>query len=203
MRRQKSGFSLIEALVVLAITGMVLAVVFSIGIRAGDSGFRLGRKALDAADSDISRSDFRILIESMALRPANTFAPGDPVTVGTSKTLETEVVMGRSTQCGLKGWSGILSFDIRDAGTGSVVSCKVAGREVILFRTSRRANLSFSIDGSNWTSTFANTPAQQQDFGDIRSTSLWVRMEAGPELDLIARATSSRPNLWARPDANF
>ena len=34
---RRAGFSLIEALVVLAIGGMALAVIFSIGIKAGDT----------------------------------------------------------------------------------------------------------------------------------------------------------------------
>ncbi|MBJ7485262.1 MAG: hypothetical protein JHC99_11235 [Brevundimonas sp.] len=187
---------------VLAIAGMVLAIVFSIGIRAGDAGFSLGRRALEASDSDISRSDYRVTIQSIALRPANTFVPGDPVTTGDVLRLETEVVMARSTQCALKGWAGILRLEIRDQdGGGSAVVCRAADREAVLFRLPRgRAQFSYSTDGSTWTSSFDNTPTDQQDFGNIRSSNLWVRLRGGPDLDLIARATTGRPDIWARSD---
>lgn len=188
---------------VLAIAGMVLAIIFSIGLRAGDAGFSLGRRALEASDSDISRSDFRVAIQSMALRPANTFAASDPVTRGDPARLETEVVMARSTQCALKGWAGILTIEILpETGGGAVVVCRAGGREAILFRLpDRSAELSYSTDGVTWSPEFENTPADQQDFGNIRSAALWVRLHAAPDLDLIARASSSRPDLWTRPDA--
>lgn len=187
---------------VLAIAGMVLAIVFSIGIRAGDAGFSLGRRALEASDSDISRSDYRVTIQSMALRPANTFATGDPVTIGEASRLETEVVMARSTQCALKGWAGILRLEVRDQdGGGSAVVCRAADREAVLFRLPQgRAQFSYSTDGATWRSSFDNTPAAQQDFGDIKSASLWVRLKGAPDLDLIARATTGRPAIWTRSD---
>lgn len=188
---------------VLAIAGMVLAIIFSIGLRAGDVGFGLGRRALEASDSDISRSDFRVTIQSMALRPTNTFAPSDPVTRGNPTRLETEVVMARSTQCALKGWAGILTIEILpETGGGGVVMCRAGTREVVLFRLpDRSAALSYSTDGLTWSTDFENTPEEQQDFGNIRSAALWVRLSAAPDLDLVARASSSRPELWARPDA--
>ena len=72
MRRlaQRSGFSLIEALVVLAIGGMALAIIFSIGIKAGDTGFSLGRRAMSAADLDVSVSDVRVLIAPFPAHPS-------------------------------------------------------------------------------------------------------------------------------------
>lgn len=204
MRRYPYGFSLIEALVVLAIAGMVLAIVFSIGIRAGDAGFALGRRALESSDSDISRSDFRVIVQSMALRPNNMFAAGDPATVGADRRLESEVVMARSTQCALKGWAGILRLEIRDqVGGGSAVVCLAGDREIVLFRVPRaQAQFSYSVDGVNWTPTFDNTPPDRQDFANIRSANLWVRLRGGSDLDLVARATTGRPDVWIRPYAD-
>jgi hypothetical protein len=82
--RQREGFSIVEALVVLAISGMALAIIFTIGIRAGDTGFALGRKAMSAADLDLAVSDLRSLMRSYELRPGDTFVDGvDEPLIGT------------------------------------------------------------------------------------------------------------------------
>lgn len=73
---RRSGFSLIEALVVLAIGGMALAVIFSIGIKAGDSGFSLGRRAMSVADADVAVSDLRSIIRSVSVRPPASMLEG-------------------------------------------------------------------------------------------------------------------------------
>ena len=73
---RRAGFSLIEALVVLAIGGMALAVIFSIGIKAGDTGFSLGRRAMSVADADVAISDLRAIIRSLSLRPPAAIVEG-------------------------------------------------------------------------------------------------------------------------------
>lgn len=117
--RARSGFSLIEALVVLAIGGMALAIIFSIGVKAGDTGFGLGRRAMSAADSDVAASDLRTLIRSLALRPPDTFLGGlDQPVVGDPIRLEGDVVIERATQCAPQGWAGRLVLAVERRGTG-------------------------------------------------------------------------------------
>ena len=115
MRRGRSGFSLIEALVVLAIGGMAVAIVFSLGMKAGDTGFALGRRAMSAADADISIANIRTIVQSLALRPPAMAVTGiDTPVTGEPDRLAGPVVMKRATPCAPQGWAGEISLAIVD-----------------------------------------------------------------------------------------
>lgn len=204
MRRlaQRSGFSLIEALVVLAIGGMALAIIFSIGIKAGDTGFSLGRRAMSASDLDVSVSDIRVLIRSIALRPAETFnAQVDRAISGAPERLEADVVMERATQCAPQGWAGRMVLTVtRDAGQG-VLTCEAGSGPVTLITTSDpAARLSYSVDGMAWSAVYA--PAERVpaiNDGQMRATRLFVRFQGGA-VDILDSAGSGRPESWIRFD---
>lgn len=204
-RSGRTGFSLIEALVVLAVGGMALAVVFGIGLRAGDTGFALGRRALSVADSDLSISDFRSVIRSVALQPPSTIAAGnDRPARGDARSLDAPVVMERATRCAPQGWGGriVLRIDARDGG-GAALTCAVGDRTVELFDLpSDQAALSYSLDGGRtWTDRFDNDPQGRQTGMELRAFRLWVRITAAPFVDVIEMASSGRPDSWLRSDA--
>lgn len=201
----RAGFSLIEALVVLAVGGMALAVVFGIGLRAGDTGFALGRRALSVADSDLSISDFRSVVRSLALQPPSTLAAGaDQPVRGDPRSLEGPVVMERATQCAPQGWAGRLRLEVeRREGGGGALTCAAGGRTVDLFALpSDRAALSYSTDGGRtWADRFDNDPQGRQAGMELRAFRLWVRVTAEPFVDVIEMASSGRPESWLRSDA--
>lgn len=203
-RSDRSGFSLIEALVVLAIGGMALAIIFSIGIKAGDTGFGLGRRALSVADADIAASDLRSLIRSIALRPARTAIRGlDTPISGTPSRLEADVVLERATQCAPQGWAGRLTLTIEPRGGNTLLTCRAGEREAVLMDV-RGLNgvLSYSSDGLTWSSTYAPAIGVTDDeaFAALRSETLWVRFAAGA-VDVVEQASSGRPEAWVRSDA--
>ena len=66
---QHRGFSLIEALVVLVVTGAALMLVFSVGARSTEIAFRLGRRALDLADRQVSTDALRVMIRGLEAPP--------------------------------------------------------------------------------------------------------------------------------------
>lgn len=204
-RTPRSGFSLIEALVVLAIGGMALAIIFSIGVKAGDTGFSLGRRAMSAADADIAASDLRTIIRSLGLRPAAAFSVDtDRPTTGEALRLESDVVMERATQCAPQGWAGRMILIVEPSGPELVLFCVVAGRKTPLI-TMRGGDPAFtySTDGVTWSSAFSNAPPARRSFQTVQAVRLYVRFAGAPAIDVIEMATSGRPDVWLRRDDGF
>lgn len=194
----RPGFSLIEALVVLAISGMALAIIFSIGVKAGDSGFALGRRAMSAADQDVSVGDVRSLFRSVSVRPERTFrtAIDQPIT-GRPDRFEGEIVAERATQCAPSGWSGRLVLTVETRGAVRVLVCRAGGRVTdLLTTTDPAASLSYSRDGRTWAAAFDNTPSSRAFEDVIRSERLYMRFRGGRGMDVVEMASSARPQTW-------
>lgn len=204
---RRAGFSLIEALVVLAIGGMALAVIFSIGIKAGDTGFSLGRRAMSVADADVAISDLRVIIRSLSLRPPATIVEGvdQPIIAGPDR-LEADAVMERATGCAPQGWAGRLTLTIERQGAERVLMCEAGARKTQLLtlpRGTTAAAFSYSADGQSWGPSFETprgTPISMEQF---RSQTLWVRLNGGPQMDIVDLAYSGQPAQWMRPSAEF
>lgn len=203
-RAARAGFSMIEALVVLAIGGMALAIVFSIGIRAGDAGFGLGRRAMDASDADVAISDVRAILRSVAVRPPQTFlAETDLPISGAAALLEADVVMERATTCAPQGYSGRLLLSIEGQGLDQRLVCTIGGKRAELLAIRGPAAFSYSTDGATWAPTYSNAPRRGSDFGVRgRAEVVWIRI-GDAQRDVIERASSGRPELWTRPSSDF
>jgi prepilin-type N-terminal cleavage/methylation domain-containing protein len=201
-RTHRPGFSLIEALVVLAIGGMALAIIFSIGVKAGDTGFSLGRRAMSAADLDVSISDARTLIRSIALRPPETFnAAVDRPLSGAPDRLEADVVMERATQCAPQGWTGRMVLTVQRQDGQGLLTCQAGSDPTTLITTSDpTARLSYSTDGVTWSDAYASaTRPEANEDGQMRSIRLFVRFQGGA-VDVLEAAGSGRPESWIRFD---
>lgn len=203
---RRAGFSLIEALVVLAIGGMALAVIFSIGIKAGDTGFALGRRAMSVADADVAISDLRSIIRSISLRPPISILEGvdQPIVAGPER-LEADAVMERATGCAPQGWAGRLTLSLETQGDQRVLMCQAGGRKTPIMTLPRGAPgaFSYSVDGATWAPAFETPPRAPVSVENIRSQSLWVRLNGGPQMDVVDLAYSGQPTQWIRPDAEF
>jgi prepilin-type N-terminal cleavage/methylation domain-containing protein len=202
----RSGFSLIEALVVLAIGGMALAVIFSIGIKAGDSGFSLGRRAMSVADADVAISDLRSIIRSISLRPPAAIVEGVdlPIVAGPDR-LEADAVMERATGCAPEGWAGRLTLTLETQGADRVVMCQAGPRKtpIMVLPRGAAAAFSYSPDGATWTPSFETPRGAPLNMENFRSQSLWVRLNGGPRMDIVDLIYSGQPALWMRPSAEF
>jgi prepilin-type N-terminal cleavage/methylation domain-containing protein len=202
----RSGFSLIEALVVLAIGGMALAVIFSIGIKAGDSGFSLGRRAMSVADADVAISDLRSIIRSISLRPPAAIVEGVdlPIVAGPDR-LEADAVMERATGCAPEGWAGRLTLTLETQGADRVVMCQAGPRKtpIMVLPRGAAAAFSYSPDGAIWTPSFETPRGAPLNMENFRSQSLWVRLNGGPKMDIVDLVYSGQPALWMRPSAEF
>ena len=198
----RPGFSLIEALVVLAVGGMALAIIFSIGTKAGDSGFAIGRKAMSAADADLAVSDLRSVLRSTLLRPEATFLMAvDRPMVGDARRLEADVVMERATQCGPQGWAGRMTLEIEPRGAERLLVCDTGDQRAVLFvLPGGDPTFSYSLDGQTWTPSYSNVPTRQMELGEFRSVRIWIRFAAPPLVDVVERVSSGRPEAWGRND---
>ena len=201
---RRAGFSLIEALVVLAIGGMALAVIFSIGIKAGDTGFSLGRRAMSVADADVAISDLRSIIRSVSLRPPATIMEGvDQPLLAKPDRLEVDVVMERATGCAPQGWAGRLILTFSLEGEPALL-CQAGDRTTALMSLPRgvEAALSYSEDGQTWTPTFETPTKPSLSMDGMRSRRIFVRLKAGP-VDVIETASTGTPGRWVRSDVDF
>lgn len=177
---------------------MALAVIFTIGTKAGDTGFGLGRRAMAASDSDIAISDLRSLIRSVALRPPSTFHPeSDIAVIGEADRFEADVVMERANQCGPLGWAGRLTLTIELNGGNRQLVCEAAGRKSVLIDFGAQpASFSYSRDGKAWADGYTNAPQDGQAATQLRSETVWVRLASPLAGDVVEAASSGSPDAW-------
>ena len=213
-RRSRAGFSLIEALVVLAIGGMAMMLVFGIGARATETGFRLGRTALAAADDAVSTESYRALIEGLVLAPGNAVPATyrlEPVYV--AETFVTgDAVLSRGTACAPAGPVRGLRLEIQPVeGGGSQLACSRAGSDdaVILLTSDEAMTFSVSFDAQTWLTGWTNDielpVATGEDVLVMTEQKLWVRLtdETG-QVDVVGMASSGRPaNYYVREQFNL
>lgn len=201
----RHGFSIIEALVVLAISGMALAIIFTIGVKAGDTGFALGRRAMSAADLDLAVSDLRTLLRSYEVRPVAMFVEGvDEPMIGNATRLEGSAVMERATQCAPQGWSGRLILTIEGQGADRVLTCRAGDRTVVLFELGAApAEFSYSPDALAWNASYENRALPTSSEEIARSQSILIRFRATEVADVVESASSGAPSKWLRSDSDL
>lgn len=198
----RTGFSIIEALVVLAISGMALAIIFTIGVKAGDTGFALGRRAMSAADVDLAASDVRTILRSFEVRPVAMFIEGkDEPMIGDASRLEGSVVMERATQCAPQGWTGRLVLTVEGQGADRVLMCRAGDQSAVLLELGAApAAFSYSLDAAAWSASYENRAATVFPEGGVRAQSVYIRFHATDGADIIEMATSGLPTKWVRND---
>jgi hypothetical protein len=203
-----AGFSLIEALVVLLVAGMALMLVFSIGGQSARTGFALGRRALAAADDEVTQDQLRSLIRDLTPAPIGV----DPAPFGLAPFLgdasgfQGDAVLDRVGVCGDAGPVGHIRVAIESHADGDVVSCQVgasAPRLVADLRP-RRVRFAYSADGVQWRDGWrAPAIAKALLVGpapQIRSpASVFIRLASDDgRIELVERASSGPP--WLFPE---
>ena len=202
----RAGFSLIEALVVLAIAGMALMLVFAMGGRAEQLAFRLGGRALDVADGQLGEAHLRTLFRAMVLPPAGlpARAGGGEAFEGGPEGFRGDAVLARATPCAAAGRAEDLRVAIRSGAEGDTVVCwTAAGAEAVLMELApRRARFAYSTDGLNWQDRWS--PGEiAGPTGVPHAQTLLIRLATRDgQVEILDRASSGRPALSpARPAA--
>jgi hypothetical protein len=206
----KAGFSLIEALIVLLVAGMALMLVFAIGGQSARTGFALGRRALAAADDDVTQDQLRSLIRDLTLSPIGV----DPAQLGLAPFFgdaagfQGEVVLDRAGPCGEAGPVGRLRVAIDARPDGDIVTCQSAAgpAQLLADLRPRRARFAYSIDGVLWRERW-RAPAVNPTVataGPVRPAaapvSLFIRLASDDgRIELVERASSGP--VWLFPEA--
>ena len=197
--RTRAGFSLMEAMVVLAVAGMALMLIFAVATTASGHGFRLGRLALGAADAEVADDAFRNLVAGLEIAPTPP-APGKLQAEqfeGGPEGFSGPAVLGRGSACAPAGPVAGLRVEIVRTAQGDRVACKSRGAEAVLLQLSGPAAFAYSEDGRSWTSRWTDRPAfgLSATTGKLRfSRRLWVRLATGDgRFEIIAVTARDRP----------
>lgn len=195
----RGGFSLIEALVVLAITAMTLSLLFSMTGRGVESGFRIGRRALDQADRTLAVETLRTLLQSPRIQPLGILPNPERMAMGDQRSFSAIMVLTRPTPCGGRGVSERLRITLEGDDARTQVLCARGGEAPrLVLDQPGRLEFSYSPDGVNWSSELADEAdgADLDEDARIRERRLFVRLaDHGGSFEIVARSSSGRPEL--------
>jgi hypothetical protein len=201
-----AGFSVMEAIIVLAITSLALTLVFTIGSRASEMGFRLGRRALGVADSQIASDSFRAIIGGIELPPFDipkSVSDSENVSFsGDAHQLSGRLIAARATPCSQIGPVGHVTLSIRFAGGHALLQCNLTNRPAVLVADlgTGPAEFSYSTDGSNFAdqvSVVAGIPVTGDPGPQAQYRKVYVRLaNVDGSIQMIAIADTGRPINW-------
>ena len=214
--RRVAGFTLIEALAALAITGLALSAVFTIGMRGVSQSFRFGQRAVMAADEQVSVQAVRDLLDAMVLPPlavtsqaaetesetADQNGMGDEFD-GAADSVAGYVIAARDNPCVPVGGEGriTLTFSPVTAGTAqhTLVQCQLNTEDPVTVATLNwpDAVFSFSEDGLTWTDSWQVVRGQNVDAAatpDAEQRRVYIRIaSADGAHQIVALTQSGRP----------
>ncbi len=198
---RRAGFSLIEALIVLVVAGAALMLIFSVGIRSTEIAFRLGRRALDVADRQVSSDALRTIVRGLEISPTGSTPRGDAVVTGDARTLSGPTVLSAATPCAGAGPARVTVRLEHDAA-GDILTCQAGAgpaRRLADLRP-RRAAFSYSEDGVSWRSAWRADEGALTAPTTPRERSVHVRLATDDGwIEIVERATSGRPALHPAP----
>ena len=112
----------------LAVTALALTVVFSIGAKATDAAFRMGRHALAAADQQVDLESTREVLRAFTLPPADGREREFDGLRAQSDKLYGPAVLWRDTQCAPAGPVAGLTLALVSDEKSTQVTCSLTER---------------------------------------------------------------------------
>lgn len=148
-RLGESGFSLIEALVTVALTSILVLVLLPLSSHAPARSLAIAAQSVGLSDRLRVDRVFRDALES-----------ADPESLlGGSTALTVDAAALFETPCQRPGVSRLLSLKVVNRENGGELVCQSGGRQVpLLGWKGGRATFSYSSDGREWTSTWSPSP---------------------------------------------
>ena len=200
---RRRGFSLIEALIVLAVAGAALMLIFSVGLRSTEIAFRLGRRALDVADRQLATDALRGVIRGLTITPTGSTAPARGAeVVGGARGFSGPAVLTFATPCAGSGPLARVTITLVGDGKGDVVTCQADGgpATALIDLRPRRARFSYSDDGLRWRDAWRDAPELTAGIQNPRERAVYVRLATDDgRIEVVERATSGRPALQPVP----
>lgn len=210
-RRRVAGFTLFEALVALAVTGLAMTVMLDVGMRGVATSFRLGGRAVDRANQQVSLQALRDTLDSLVIPPiavssaaaeaeteeAEEAGQGDTFD-GQSEQLSAYVIATRDTPCLPVGGQGRLTLSITVEGGRTQIACQLGDEDPVTLANLSwpDAAFSYSEDGVEWTDTWTVTRGETVDQSAVPDAELrkvYVRLASSDGANqLIGLASSGR-----------
>lgn len=187
--QSQRGISLIEALVMLAVTSLVVAIALPVLGRGRAADFRLAGSNLSQSASDRGEETFRMLLRHAAPPPGSirrvSLSGGGAAAVEFMAFLEAPTVCTREL-----GWVRVRLWMDADAN-GGVLRCASEGREDVLTRWNGVSRgFAFRVGDSDWRADLVapspmgrsthGLPGGHADEGSVRAPVL-VRFSAPAE----------------------
>jgi hypothetical protein len=150
---RECGFTLVETLVMLAITAMMATLLSPLSSEGVRDNFRLADRTLVAGEQSVSEAEYRNLLRRAVpplLRPDGSVA--DKGLVGVSTALQFPVEGEPSLACpGITGYRVVqLRVERRRAGGGRLLCDGASGTRQLLEWDRGEASFSYSPDGVSW-----------------------------------------------------
>lgn len=211
--RAKAGFTLMEALIALAVTSLTIGVIFSVGARGPMQMFRMGNRALDVADTQVARDTFRTVVGNLVVPPLVTraLAEGgldadatDTSLTGDATTLSAQWLGERVTACGAAGDTGRMTLALTAANGRTVLSCQLedATPITLIDLGPRAVRFQYSEDGTTWNDAW-EVDAGQPVTDSANPTSdlrrVYVRLGADDGKGELVATTVSARNTTGTP----
>jgi prepilin-type N-terminal cleavage/methylation domain-containing protein len=198
-RGRQRGFSILESLIVLAITALALTLVYSIGARATDAAFRIGRHALGAADARIDVLSVRAAIDALRVPPADGAEKLDQNFSAQAQSLSGAATFERATPCAGAGPVADLTLTLHQDKGATTLFCSVnPGVQIALGSIGGTAKLEYSEDLQMWQPNWTPDLAAATLAGEVQSPTrrvLFARIvDDSGQVYLVERMVSDSPH---------
>ncbi len=209
---RRAGFTLIESLTALIITGFAVSLILMIGARGAFQGLMLGNRAVATIDNNVTRSALGDLIGDIVIPPLTLASQAaetetmevDDSFVGATDQVAGRLVAGRETPCAPIGAEGRLVLAVRKTGDlESTVSCALTYDDGTAIEPVDMVKLrwpdaafSYSEDGAQWLGAWEvdrGQPVETSALPNAIQRKVFVRLTSSDgRSQLVEIATSGR-----------
>lgn len=143
------GFSVLEALVMLAVSAVAVGLLIPVVGRGSAADFRLAESGAAKREQARAESTFRALVRAAAPAPENTGSLS--IVSGDENRLQLDAYLDAPTLCTAKtGWARV-TFWIERSGPEGTLKCRSDGREEALVAwTGGDAALAYKTRDGDW-----------------------------------------------------